>query len=83
MELPQYPFGISEAEPTPRREALRQIMEVFHDGQLAAAGLRDRLDGMTPRQLQSELEAIEATMLSQISSICILAGERGAPPWLQ
>ncbi|MGV3719802.1 MAG: hypothetical protein ACO1SX_02740 [Actinomycetota bacterium] len=83
MELPQYPSGISEVEPTPRREALRQIIEVFHNGQLAAADLRDRLDGMTPRQLQSEIEAIEATMLSQISSICTLAGENGAPPWLQ
>jgi hypothetical protein len=83
MELPQYHLGISDAEPTARREALRQIVEVFRNGQLAAADLRHRVDGLTVRQLESELEAIESTMLSQISSICTLAGENGAVPWRQ
>lgn len=62
--------GRSAPEPTPRREALRLIIEVFRNGQQAAADLRERVDGLTPGQLEKELESIEISMLSQISRIC-------------
>jgi hypothetical protein len=70
MESPGHPDGRMAPEPTPRREALRLIIEVFRNGQQAAADLRDRVDGLTPSQLEKELEGIEASMLSQISRIC-------------
>ena len=81
MELPQSPYGPRSPEPTPRREALRLIVEVFRNGQRAAADLRERvdLDGMTPHQLEMELAAIETSMLAQISSICLLYGQDGEP----
>jgi hypothetical protein len=81
MELPHRPSGSASTEPTPRREALRLIVEVFRDGQQAAADLRERigLDGMTPMQLERELAAIETMMLAQISNICRLYGQDGEP----
>lgn len=70
MDTPGPPEGRSAPEPTPRREALRLIIEVFRNGQQAAADLRERVDGLTPGQLEKELENIEISMLSQISRIC-------------
>lgn len=70
MESTGHPEGRSAPEPTPRREALRLIVEVFRNGQQAAADLREHVDGLTPSELEKELESIEASMLSQISRIC-------------
>lgn len=70
MEFSGHPDGRYAPELTPRREALRLIIEVFRNGQQAAAELRERVDGLTPGQLESELESIEVSMLSQISRIC-------------
>jgi hypothetical protein len=59
-----------DVEATPRREALRLIIEVFRDGHRAAEDLRGTAQELTVAQLESELEAIEEKMLSQISLIC-------------
>lgn len=70
MERLQHPTGLLEPDTTPSQEALRLIVEVFQDGYRAAADLRRTAYGLTPRELQSELQAIEQTMLTQISRIC-------------
>jgi hypothetical protein len=70
MELPHNSNGLPEIEPTPSREALRLIVEVFRDGHRAASDLRGSAARLTPGQLQVELEAIEESMLAQISQIC-------------
>ena len=83
MEPPQSTASrtLSEAgaQPAACREALRLIVEVFRDGHQAAADLRGDLDGLTPYQLEQELEAIERTMLLQIASICDLYGSPTGP----
>lgn len=63
-------FRLLDMDATPRREALRLIVEVFRDGQQAAEDLRSCAHDLTARQLETELEAIEERMLSQISLIC-------------
>ncbi len=63
-------YKVLDMEATPRREALRLIVEVFRDGHRAAEDLRSTAQSLTATQLESELEAIEEKMLSQISLIC-------------
>lgn len=63
-------YRLLDMDATPRREALRLIIEVFRDGHRAAEDLRGTADGLTAHQLEVELEAIEERMLSQISLIC-------------
>jgi len=70
MEPMQPMSGVLDRETTPSQEALALIVEVFQDGYRAAADLRRTAFGLTPVQLKSELEAIEQTMLNQISRIC-------------
>ena len=70
MEPMQPLSGLLDLEPTASQEALRRIVDVFQDGYRAAADLRQSAFGLTPVQLKSELEAIEQTMLTQISRIC-------------
>ena len=63
-------YRLLDIEATPRREALRLIIEVFRDGHQAAEDLRTTADALTAVELESELEAIEERMISQISLIC-------------
>jgi len=70
MERLQHSTGMLDLDPTPSQEALRLIVEVFQSGYEAAADLRRTAYGLTPGELQSELQAIEQTMLTQISRIC-------------
>jgi hypothetical protein len=70
MELTEPATQVPEQNAKPPQEALRLIVEVFHDGYRAAADLRSTATRLTPGQLQLELEAIEEIMLSQISMIC-------------
>jgi len=70
MEPVQPLSGLLDLEPSPSQEALGLIVEVFQDGYRAAADLRRSAFGLTPIQLKSQLEAIEQTMLTQISRIC-------------
>ena len=66
--LPPHPLG--EVEPTPSREALRLIVEVFRSGHRAAADLRHVAGSLDAGQLERELCAIEQGMLDQIGTIC-------------
>jgi hypothetical protein len=63
-------YRLLDMEATPRREALRLIVEVFRDGHRAAEDLRGTAEEMTALQLESELEEIEERMISRISLIC-------------
>jgi len=63
-------YRLLDMEDTPRREALRLIVEVFRDGHRAAEDLRGTAEQLTAIQLESELEEIEERMISQISLIC-------------
>ena len=81
MDSFQQAAALVDAQPTSSQEALGLIVEVFRDGYRAAADLRRSALGLTPRELQMELTAIEETMLSKISSICenYQLQELGAP----
>lgn len=64
------PYRSLNLEATPRREALRLIVEVFRDGHQAAEDLRSCAQELTPHQLETQLQAIEERMISQIAVIC-------------
>ncbi len=70
MESQSVTDPLPETEPTQAREALRQIIEVFRSGHLAASNLKESADHLTPHQLERELAAIEERMLTEISTIC-------------
>ena len=63
-------MSCGEEHPSPTATAIQQIVDVFEGGYRAAAQLRRDAEALSPRQLQSELAAIEQSMLRQITSIC-------------
>ena len=58
-------------DPTRAQEALRLIVEVFRDGNHAAAALRRRSGALTAGEVRTELDAIERGMLTRIARICV------------
>ena len=62
--------GILELTPSLSGDAIRQIVQVFEDGCLAAAALRRTADDLSAPELRTELNSIELRMLRQITMIC-------------
>ncbi len=62
--------GILGHGPPPAGEAIRAIVQVFHDGCQAAEALRHTSAELSATEIETRLNAIELRMLREISSIC-------------
>jgi len=61
---------LRETEPSPSHDAIREIVQVFKDGYSAVKALRRSANGRTATEIESEINAIELQMVSQIAVIC-------------